>query len=416
MKTKSNYTKLFGAFSLTFLGDGLTIAAVPWLISTLTSNTFHASLTMAALRLPWLLFSLPVGVWIDRLSRKYMVVGASLIRMLFLLFLTVFIWAGWISIPILTLFMFGIGLSRVIFDSTVQTMIPQLVEDKNLEKANGQFTAGQLITSDILGVALGGLIITVSLVYPFAIDTVTALFALVLLVGLRGSFIPQKDTQKNESSSKTGWRQEMWSGIRYVYQDSFLRILAVLSVIITFMYSMILSTQIFFVREVLKLDAFSFGIMISIATIGSILGSQAVALMRNRWNSKQLIISSILFMGIAYGIVGLTTNAYAVGFLYFFSAFFIVVYNVSRSSILQRSAPDYILGRVGSVFRFLSFGISTIGTLAGGLLVQVSENVFERVFSLQLPYLLLSLVYIVCCLFCAIKLDPRANSEKTHSA
>ncbi|MGQ8870680.1 MFS transporter [Paenibacillus sp. TSA_86.1] len=422
--TTHNYSKLFSAFSLTFLGDGLTLAAVPWLVSTLTTDTLYASITMTALRLPWLIFSLPVGVLIDRYSRKHMLVGASFTRMIFLLFLTICIWGGWISIPLLALFMFGIGLSRVVFDSTVQTIIPQIVEEKKLEKANGQFTAGQLITSDILGVALGGFIITMHIVYPFAIDTVTAIISLLLIMGLRGSFKPatkSKESQAQEASEgaaeqttpdgseqKTrpmkNWRREMWSGIQYVFQDRFLRGLAILSVTITLMFSMILVTQIFFVREVLQLEAYAFGILISIATIGSILGSQAVAYMRKRWSSKQLILLSILSMGLLYGGVGLTSNAYVVGGLYFCAAFFIVVYNVVRSSILQRSVPNELLGRVGSVFRFLSFGISAIGTLLGGLLVRVSEGFFDRLFSLQLPYLLLSGVYIVACFLFASKM------------
>ncbi|PZT55611.1 MFS transporter [Paenibacillus silvae] len=433
---KHNYAKLFGAFSLTFLGDGLTLAAVPWLVSTLTTDTLYASITMTALRLPWLIFSLPVGVLIDRYSRKHMLVGASFTRMLFLLMLTICIWGGWISIPLLALFMFGIGLSRVVFDSTVQTIIPQIVEEKKLEKANGQFTAGQLITSDILGVALGGFIITMHIVYPFAIDTVTAVLSLLLIIGLRGSFRPtitkavqaqetsasaskQQTTQeenKQQGRPMKNWKREMWLGIRYVFQDQFLRGLAILSVTITLMFSMILVTQIFFVREVLQLEAYAFGILISIATIGSILGSQAVASMRKRWSSKQLILLSILAMGLLYGAVGLTSNAYVVGGLYFSAAFFIVVYNVTRSSILQRSVPNELLGRVGSVFRFLSFGISAIGTLLGGLLVRVSETFFDRLFSLQLPYLLLSAVYIVACFLFASKMRNVSEQQQQQSS
>ncbi|WP_440116710.1 MFS transporter [Paenibacillus sp. QZ-Y1] len=210
MKIKSNYTKLFGAFSLTFLGDGLTLAAVPWLISTLTSDTLYASVTMTALRLPWLLFSLPVGVLIDRYSRKHMLIGAGFTRMILLLALTLCILGGWVSIPLLALFMFGIGLSRVVFDSTVQTVIPQLVDESKLEKANGQFTAGQLITSDILGVALGGFIITLHIVFPFAIDAVTAVIALLFLISLRGKFYPgDTEATKKEARPMKNWKRDM---------------------------------------------------------------------------------------------------------------------------------------------------------------------------------------------------------------
>lgn len=274
------------------------------------------------------------------------------------------------------------------------------------------------------------------IVYPFAIDTVTAVLSLLLIIGLRGSFQPtitkaaqaqetsaaaskQQTTQEeNEQQARPlkNWKKEMWLGIRYVFQDRFLRGLAILSVTITLMFSMILVTQIFFVREVLQLEAYAFGILISIATLGSILGSQAVASMRKRWSSKQLILLSILAMGLLYGAVGLTSNAYVVGGLYFCAAFFIVVYNVTRSSILQRSVPNELLGRVGSVFRFLSFGISAIGTLLGGLLVRVSET-FLTVCSLQLPYLLLSAVYIVACFLFASKMRnvPEQSQQSSIS-
>lgn len=143
-------------------------------------------------------------------------------------------------------------------------------------------------------------------------------------------------------------------------------------------------------------------------------GHQAVSFLRKRWSSKELIASSVLVMGVGYGFVGLTTHAYVVGFLYFVSAFFIVVFNVSRSSILQRAVPNSLLGRVGGVFRFLSFGISAVGIFLGGGLVGVSNLAFDCLCSLQLPYLLLSIVDIVCCVFLAIKLtDAQRDFNET---
>ncbi len=405
-----NFKKLFGAFSITFLGDGLTIAAVPWLISMMTKDTFYASIVMTALRLPWLLFSLPVGLLIDHFSRKRMLIAASTLRMFLLFFLTLIIWFDWINIPLLALFMFGIGISRVVFDSTVQTIIPQIVEDKDLEKANGQFTAGQLITSDILGVALGGFIITLNMVYPFMFDTITAMLALILVAALKGNFMSTSSDVHQQKPSMRNWKKDIWAGIEYVRNDAYLKMLAWLSAVITLMYSVVLSTQVFFVREALRLDVFTFSILISIATVGSIISTQLITVMRKKWSLKQLIIYSIFIMGISYGIVGLTTNVYVVGLLYFCAAFFIVVYNVARSAILQRSVPNHILGRVGSVFRLLAFGFSAIGILLGGLLVQLSSHYFDRTFSLQLPYLLLGIVYIVCCLFCIFKIGNQTKS------
>ncbi|MDO7908834.1 MFS transporter [Paenibacillus sp. JX-17] len=398
----SNYHKLFGAYSLTFLGDGLTLTAVPWLVSSLTSNPLHASWVTLALRLPWLLFSLPAGILIDRMSRKGLIAAASLLRTLLLLVLTVCIAAGWISIPLLAVFMFGIGLSRVLFDSTVQTLLPSVVERSRLEQANGRFTAGQLISSDMVGVGLGGLVITLSLIIPFAVDTVTAFAASALLLLLRGSFRPdtsQRDiTSPIQKAAIATWRQDMLFGFRYIYADPFLRPLALLSIFITLMASSLVATQVYFAQEVLGLDSFGFAILILVATLGSLLASQVISKMRTRWNPRQLLLVSILAMMMVYGACGVFVSPYAVGLFYFTAAFFITVYNITRTSLLQRSVPDAYLGRVGSVFRFLSMGVSAIGAVVGGLIVTSSEQMFSRTFALQLPYLLLAAVYAVCLL------------------
>ncbi|MDO3408278.1 MFS transporter [Saccharibacillus sp. CPCC 101409] len=411
-----NYKRLFAAVALTFLGDGLTLTAVPWLISGVTRDTFQASLVTTAMRLPWLLFSLPIGVLIDRHSRKQIAVLSSLLRAAALIALTACVALNAVSIPLLMVFTFLIGVSRVAFDSTVQTLIPRIVHKDRLEKANGQFTAGQLITSDILGASLGGLIVTIGLVIPFAIDSATALLSFLILLSLRGAFRPepapdgpaQSDSAQGAAGEalpdasggstrpgkreRTGWLREMSLGIRYIGGDPFLRLLAVMSVLVTLTFSGMVATQVFFVQDVLGLDSLGFGVLLAIATVGSVIGGQAVARWRKRAEANTVMLLSLLALGVCYGIVGLTRSPYVVGAFYFLAAFFIVTYNVVRSSILQRSVPDHLLGRVGSVFRFLSLGMGAIGALLGGLVVSLGEESLGlgRTASLQIPY------WIVC--------------------
>lgn len=411
----ADYKRLFAAVALTFLGDGLTLTAVPWLISGVTRDAFEASLVTTAMRLPWLLFSLPIGVMIDRYSRKNIAVASSLLRAIVLIALTACVALEVVNIPLLMLFTFLIGASRVAFDSTVQTLIPRIVHKDQLEKANGQFTAGQLITSDILGASLGGLIVAAGLILPFAIDSVTALIAFALLLALSSAFRPEKaqavetvpDAASDSDSvqpKRSGWLREMSIGFRHIREDSFLRLLALMSVLVTLTFSGMVATQVFFVQDVLGLNSFGFGVLLAIATVGSVIGGQAVGRWRRKMPASSIMLLSLIALGVFYGIAGLTRSPYVVGAAYFCAAFFIVTYNVVRSSILQRAVPDHLLGRVGGVFRFLSLGMGAVGALLGGWIVSAGEKSLglSRVASLQLPYGIVSVVDLALAVIAAL--------------
>ena len=65
-----NYFKIFGASTISNLGDGIGVIAYPWLASALTRNALLIALVAVVQRLPWLLFSLPAGVLTDRKDRR----------------------------------------------------------------------------------------------------------------------------------------------------------------------------------------------------------------------------------------------------------------------------------------------------------------------------------------------------------
>jgi MFS family permease len=107
-----NYKKLLSGVSLTMLGDGLTLIAIPWIATTLTDNAFYVALVSAAKVLPWLLFSLPAGVLIDRFSHKTLMVITGVLRAIVLGILAFIVYQGWVNIPILILSTFMIGIAK----------------------------------------------------------------------------------------------------------------------------------------------------------------------------------------------------------------------------------------------------------------------------------------------------------------
>ena len=75
-----NYRLLFAAGTLTNLGDGLIVLALPWLATLMTQNPVAIGAVAAAGSLPWLLFALPAGVIIDRTDLRKLIARADLLR------------------------------------------------------------------------------------------------------------------------------------------------------------------------------------------------------------------------------------------------------------------------------------------------------------------------------------------------
>jgi MFS family permease len=385
----SQFRCLFAAVSMTSMGDGLTSNALPWLATTLTGNVLLVSLLSFSTRLPWLLFSLPFGVLIDRIPRHQLMAVGSLLRAAMITILTVAVFGGWATLPLLIIVTFVFGTAKVMFDSTTQTMVPMVVEKDQLERANGLFSSATIITSDILGGALSGMLLMVGLPLPFMIDAVTSTLAIPLLAGMKGSY---RATEKRKHLS---FRGDMMEGLKFVWNEPLLRPLALFSIGMTGAFSTITAVQVFFMKEILKLNSFGFGVLISIATVGSIIGGQVVAKVRGKLGARKSILLSIGVMTLCYGLCGLSSHWAVVGTLYTIASFFVVVYSVMNVSFRQRIVPDELLGRVNGVFRFLSWGVSSLGALFGGLLISTGELLVGREWALRLPYLFLFTVYAV---------------------
>ena len=73
-----NFRLLFSAGTLTNLGDGLVVLALPWLATLMTPNPIAIACVAAAGRLPWLLFSIPAGVIVDSADHRKLIARTDL--------------------------------------------------------------------------------------------------------------------------------------------------------------------------------------------------------------------------------------------------------------------------------------------------------------------------------------------------
>lgn len=141
-------------------GDRFNELAVPIIVLAATESAFTAGLVTASNRVPALLFALPVGVLLDRVSRHRLMIIADYARAAVLLPLVVALAIGAVPVALLTAVMFVVGIGDLVFLTAARAFMVSLVDRSRLVDANGKLEVGDAIAT-LSGPAIGALVLQV---------------------------------------------------------------------------------------------------------------------------------------------------------------------------------------------------------------------------------------------------------------
>lgn len=426
----ANYWKLFTASTMTNLGDGLMAIAVVWLASAITRDPTLIALVGLASRVPWLVFSLPAGVITDRYDRRLLVAWMDALRVLVIAGFAVLVLfnqeglptpeqlaAGTASAPenaglllgTLCLAALLLGFAEVVRDNAAQTLMASIVDKSQLERANGRLWGAETAMNNFVGPPLGGVIIAVALALPFFLNAGLLAVGAALIFALSGSFLPKGQS----TSGKIQWRAEMGDGFRWLWDHALLRTLAIVLGAMNMLSALAFVIMVLFVQEVLGLfEGWQFGMVITGTAVGAVIGSMVAERISARLTPGTSLFTSIVGMGLALLVIGLTSSAAVVWLIGVASGLFIVLWNVITVSLRQRIIPDHLLGRVNSVYRFFGWGTISLGTLLGGVLVSLGEPYLGREWALRMPFLLAGVAHLLLLLVAL----PRLNTAQIKAA
>ncbi len=393
MPTFTPLRRFIAASGFTNLADGVAVVVWAWLASLMTRDAFLIALMPVALRLPWFLLAIPAGVVTDRVDRRRLIVTMDVIRGAAFFGVATLL----ATIPLhpapqdglaqpglfTAVFVLAmvVGAAEVFRDNAAQTMMPALVEDHELERANGRLWSVELVGERLIGPALGAFLIAAFVWFPFALNAAAFLCAVFLVSALKGQFAPAKRETRD-------WKAEVVEGITFLRGAPLLRLLAIITGFWNLFAHMVEIGLILHVQENLKLGAAAFGLMLSAGAVGGIIGGFAGEhivrrLGPGRTAQISLAMSPISFLGIL-----LAPNAYVLAVVLMFFEFWGVVWNTVSVAYRQRFIPDAILGRVNSIYRMLAWGMIPIGLALSGLSVQIAENYLHRSTALTVPFII----------------------------
>ena len=365
---------------MTNLGDGMVVLALPWLATLISQDPVAIGAVAAAGRLPWLFFAIPAGVIIDNSDHRKLIARADILRAAIVAAIMMLAMSAHSegAIWVLAALAFLLGSAEVLRDNAAQTMLPSIVETKDLEVANGQLWSSEQLTGQFIGPPLAGLLIAAGIGIPFGLDAALLVLAagLVWMISLK----PRARVQNS-------FRAALIEGIAFMRGDALLLRLAIVLGIANFIATATLTIQVLFAQDVLGISASSYGLVLSVAAVGAITGSLLAPWVISALGTQVCLYLSIATWGIGYGAIGLSHSGFAMAVALFCVMAAAMLWNVITVSWRQRRIPPELLGRVNSIYRFFGWGSMPLGAMAGGLLVAVLEQEFGREVALRSAFL-----------------------------
>ncbi len=369
--------KVWTAQSISQFGDEVTQLALPFVaITILGAGAFQMGVLGTFQFLPFILLTLPAGVWVDRLRRRPILIGADLARVVLLASIPIAFVMGWLSLVQLFVVGFFVGCMEVFFDVAHDSYLPSIVDRDQLPDGNAKFEISTSASS-IAGPGIAGLLVA-AVTAPFAIlfDAVSYLLSAFFLLLVRRpepAPAPAPPPPPSDRPARRGseMRREIGEGLRYVIGHQYLRPIATCTATFNLFGNMAQAVMLLYLLQVFGLSVATVGILFSIGNVGVLLGAVTTGPIARRIGVGPAIVGSVIVGGPALLAVALVPVAWAIPVLIvsgIVSGWSVVVYNVNQRSLRQAITPERMLGRMTATMRFVVWGTIPIGTMTGGIL------------------------------------------------
>jgi MFS family permease len=366
-----DFLKLWSAETISQFGSTIDDIAFPLVaILVLDASAFEVAVLATVLFLPFLLFTLPAGVWVDRLPRRPVLIVGDFGRAALYATVPVAYVADVLTLWQLYVVGFLVGIFQVFFDVAYMSYLPSLVDRNQIAEGNSKFEVSRS-AAQISGPGLGGILVEI-LTAPYAVlvDALSFVVSGIFLLRIRKP--EPRPERASDDGRKPSMRHELKEGMRFVFGNPNLRAQAGCTATSNLFSSVAFSIFLVFAVRELELSPGLIGIIFSLGAVGSLLAAFTATRISSRFGIGPTTIAMAALFGptmllMAFAPAGNSAVPFLVAAQLVFG-FTVVVYNIVQVSYRQAICPPRLQGRMNSVMRFLVWGTIPIGTLLGGAL------------------------------------------------
>jgi hypothetical protein len=306
-------------------------------------------------------------VWVDRVRRRGILIGADLGRGLLLLAVPGAALAGQLRIEELYVVEFLVGSLSLLFEVAYTAFVPSLVATDELQSANARLELSNRITQVGGPAAAGALVQLVSAPIAIAADAVSFLASAFLLSMVRGD-----EPERINASPGSNLLADLREGIRFVLASPVQRALVAAAGTYNLFGYMQASVLVLYVTRELGFSPALFGASLGAFGAGGVLGALTAARIAGVFGTGRAIVISIAVAASGDVLVALAGPPLpAFGLLVagrFLAGVGLPLFVVNALSLRQAITPPALLGRTAATARWVTWGVLPVGALLGGVL------------------------------------------------
>jgi MFS family permease len=363
-----NFRLIWGAATVSSFGYYVTDIAIPLLaIDDLNVTSFEAGLLRVVQQLPNLLFGLFLGVLVDRVRKRPLLIWSDLIRAAALLVIPVAAFWDYVNLPLLLAVVFVVGSFNLLFDVSDGAFIPLVVPRDRLIEGNAKIEASYS-SAQTGGPAIGGALVSL-LTAPYAI-AVTA-----ITLGSSATLLSRIDHEepKPHVDESQSVRKDIAEGLRFVRHHPLMRPLLINAIGLSFFGLMFMAVYVLYMKRDLEISNFQVGLIFAAGGVGSLIGTFLTPWLNQRFGFGPVLVASNFFFGVTGLLIPLAVLVPDWAFELVIACEFLqylglMPYFLNTISLIQMQSPDHMRGRIMSTRKFLTWGVQPFGSLTGGIL------------------------------------------------
>ncbi|KPV42178.1 MFS transporter [Alicyclobacillus ferrooxydans] len=381
--------------------DGIPLAAV----LLLGASPMTMSLIRLAAFLPVSLVGLFVGVWVDRLQRRPLMIFADVSRAVLLATIPVSAFFHNLHIWLLIVVSAVTGLLTLLFDVSYQAYVPWLVDRDHVQEGNTKLgitsSAAEVIGPGLTGFLVQGLTAPIAILFDAVSYIVSAVSVMTIrakeplfrlgrttrqemsqdLLAVAASKASEaladgvglEDSEVRADGRTEDWRREVREGIQVIRTSPHLRALAGAAVTVGFASSLMGVLYTLYAIKTLGLTPWLFGVTVTMGGIGSLIGASLSGSLVKRFGYGRIIVLMLFLYGLCSLFIPFAEGPLWRSVVFLMAAQLFgdwagVIYEILDMTLRQHVASDDVLGRLNATIRVLEVALTAVGALLAGWL------------------------------------------------
>ncbi|MFM0729349.1 MFS transporter [Paraburkholderia sediminicola] len=341
--------------------EQISLAAAPLVaVFALSAGARETGLLQTAQTLPFLLLSIPLGVWADRRSRRTLMTLAESVRVVAMLCVLLLVMTHSLSLPLLAALGFIAATGTVAYNVAAPSLVPSIVQREAYAQANGRLELARSVAYSA-GPALGGVLVGwIGAGWAYGCAAGLSALAVALLAGLRE---PPRAT-----ASERHFLLELRDGTRFVLRDALLRPMLATAIFFNLGFFVLQAVYVPYAVHRLGLNASMVGVTLGAYGVGMVCGALAAPAI-----ARRLAFGRVLIIGPTCGLLAslvMVATIFAPSFWLAMLSFFLlgagpILWVVGSTTLRQAITPERMMGRVSALNSTATYGARPLGALLG---------------------------------------------------